>query len=642
MSILYIDRDDPYSWLEDLENSRTREFIRRHNERLARYLGELPRELIHSVEEYLGTPYLTVFKPCQKGVYYVVRSREGYSVEFIDWSGDREVLLKSSDLGRDVVIPPALYPNRECSLLGIPYSFGGSDEGFISIIDTSSREEVDKISGVVGNIVWLDSYKYYYARFYRRDRTPDGVEAPAERIFLRDYSSGDELLVFGENLPTNYLVELYDKVVDDYILVGVYYGWSRSKIYYGAKNRPSSWRLLLDGGEYIVKPAGFLGGEPILVVYDGEGLGRIVKCRQSSRVEEVVPETNYPLIEALAVDDKIVAVYLVDASSRLKIYNNRGEIVYEYKPGEPSTINTLEYMNREVFFREESFSHPPQLNKLALDSTRLQTLYTPSTKLDLEVDEEWTTSWDGTRIHFFIVEMKNKPKNKTAIVYGYGGFSISITPTYIASTAVLLEKGYTYVVANLRGGSEYGEKWHRAGMRENKQNVFEDYKAVLKYFKQKGYRVVARGSSNGGLLVAATMTQNPDLVDIAVIGYPVIDMLKFHKLYIGRLWTTEYGDPDNPSDRKYLVKYSPYHNIKRGETYPPTLVYTGLHDDRVHPAHALKFVARLEEETNTPVYLRVETSSGHRGADTKIIAREHADIIAFIHKTIDNLNKKQL
>ena len=171
------------------------------------------------------------------------------------------------------------------------------------------------------------------------------------------------------------------------------------------------------------------------------------------------------------------------------------------------------------------------------------------------------------------------------------------------------------------------------GMKENKQNVFDDFTLVLRTFKQRGFKTVAWGSSNGGLLVASVLTQNPDVIDVALVGYPVVDMMRFHKLYVGYLWTTEYGNPDDPQDKVYLMKYSPYHNVRHGIRYPTTLVYTGLHDDRVHPAHALKFVAKLEE-TGAPVYLRVEIKSGHMGASPEIKIREMADILSFIYKSL--------
>ncbi len=331
------------------------------------------------------------------------------------------------------------------------------------------------------------------------------------------------------------------------------------------------------------------------------------------------------------VKDKIYAEYLINASSRLKVYNLDGELINEYTFDKPSSIKLLTFHEDEVYFTLESFDTPSSLYVVKEGSVKK--LHGYYSGLDIVVKEEWCTSSDGTRIHMFIV--KNKVKdNKKAIVYGYGGFGVSITPFYLGAMSVFVEDGGIFVIANLRGGGEYGEKWHRMGMRENKQNVFEDYKAVLRHVKSKGYRIIGWGSSNGGLLVAATMVQAPELFDVALIGYPVIDMLRFHKLYIGRLWTTEYGNPDNPRDREFLLKYSPYHNVVRGKKYPITLVYTGLHDDRVHPGHALKFVAKLEE-AGTPVYLRVETSSGHMGSSPEIKAREFADILAFIEKALE-------
>ena len=224
-------------------------------------------------------------------------------------------------------------------------------------------------------------------------------------------------------------------------------------------------------------------------------------------------------------------------------------------------------------------------------------------------------------------------KSDKVLVFGYGGFGIALTPRFFPHVIPFIEKGGTFVMTNLRGGSEYGEKWHHAGMRENKQNVFDDYIACLEKLKSEGYKVTAWGRSNGGLLVSATLTQRPEIMDSALIGYPVIDMLRFHKLYIGKAWVPEYGDPDDPKDRKFLLRYSPYHNIDKNKRYPPTLIYTGLYDDRVHPAHALKFAAKLRE-IGAPVYLRVETKSGHMGASPETRIRELADLLAFVIKML--------
>jgi len=218
------------------------------------------------------------------------------------------------------------------------------------------------------------------------------------------------------------------------------------------------------------------------------------------------------------------------------------------------------------------------------------------------------------------------------VAHGYGGFAVSLTPRFYPYIVPFLEDGGTFVVANLRGGKEYGEEWHRKGMRERKQNVFDDFMAVLELFKQKGSKIVALGGSNGGLLVGAVLTQCPELLDGALIGYPVLDMLRFHKLHIGKAWTPEYGDPDNPKDVEFLTRYSPYHNVTK-KKYPPIMLYTGLHDDRVHPAHAFKFAAKLDEAEVTYL-LRVETKSGHSGATPTTKIEEYADVMAFVYKTL--------
>ena len=217
------------------------------------------------------------------------------------------------------------------------------------------------------------------------------------------------------------------------------------------------------------------------------------------------------------------------------------------------------------------------------------------------------------------------------LLYGYGGFGVSLTPTYSTLFHHLLELGCAVAVVNARGGREEGEAWHRAAMLEGKEKTFEDFAAFARFFKLLGFKVAAYGSSNGGLTVAAVATRWPELLDAAVVGYPVLDMLRYHLLYVGRYWVPEYGDPEDPRMREVLLRYSPYHNLPRDRRMPPTLVYTGLNDDRVHPAHALKFAAKAKR-LGHPVYLRVEERSGHSGARTEVRALEAAYIAAFLEK----------
>ena len=618
---------DPFIWLEDLDDPRTREFIEEHNRRFREFTGDLPNRFVDRIRRYYSVPYIYMAKATSAGVYMVVRELGVYSIKLLSWDGVLTNILSSRDLGEHTVIT-AIYPSMDCRRLGFFYTIAGSDEGFLKIIDPDTMEELDVLKGSVGNIVWVNRDKYYYTRFYRRGETPDGVKAPAERVFLREIP-GSEEMVFGRGIGTNYMIEVMEPWDTSRLFIVVFYGWHKSIVYGGLRSDPGSWVKILDGDKYLVKPIGYYNGIPYLVYYDGWGMGRIIRVVDGV-VEEVVGENNYPLDYALMIKDEIYSSYLVNASSRLKVYSFSGDLLWEYRFKEPSYIRDIGFYEDRALFILECFSKPPSIH--VVEDHGVRELYGFGEKLDLVIKEEWTTSSDGTRIHMFIIENRGR-KRDVAIVYGYGGFGISITPFYPSPLISFILDGGVLVVANLRGGSEYGEEWHRMGMRENKQNVFEDYKAVLKHVRDKGLKTIGWGSSNGGLLVAATMVQEPQLFNIALIGYPVIDMLRFHKLYIGRLWTTEYGDPDNPRDREYLIKYSPYHNIREDQVYPPTLVYTGLHDDRVHPGHALKFVAKLER-IGAPVYLRVETVSGHMGSTPEIKIREYSDIYAFIYRVL--------
>ena len=623
--------EDPYLWLEDLSNERTLKFIEERNRRFREFVGDLPSKLFSRVEKYYGVPYVVCFRPSDLGIYLLVRDSRRYFIELMRWGSEEgEVVLSSDELGKDVVISD-IYPSLKGDVLGIAYTVGGSDEGFLKFFDVDRKEVLDELRGIAGDVVWVDEDRYYYVRMFREGKSPDGVEAPTERVFLRELS-GREEMVFGEGIPTNYLIELQAHHEVNKLFIIVRRGWVSTYVCSGYLRDPSTWVKLFDGGDYIAYPLGYVGDVPYLAYYDGRGLGRVIKVVNSS-IKEVIPEQGYPLDLGIITKDLIITTYLVNASSRLRIYDLRGSLIKEVVPKEPMSIRELRRFKGKVLLTAESFSKPSSLYELDLSNFEVRGLRTYGGIEGIEVSEGWVTSYDGTKVHYFVIRKSGVKERRVALVYGYGGFGIAITPTYLGPIAPFLEDGGTYVVTNIRGGSEFGEWWHREGMKEKKQNVFEDFKAVLKYFKGLGYKVVGIGRSNGGLLIAAVLTQNPELLDAAIIGYPVIDMLRFHKLYVGSLWVSEYGNPEDPRDREYLLKYSPYHNVRKDLKYPPTLVYTGLHDDRVHPGHALKFVAKLEE-VGAPIYLRVELISGHRGASPKVKIKELSDVLAFIYKVM--------
>ena len=623
--------NDPYIWLENLEDPRTKKFIEEHNAKLRKFLGDLPQKLLKRVERYFYIPYIIQYKATESKVYVLVRDSKGYHVIALE-DGEAKRILSSNDLGEEITIT-GIYANRKGDLLGLTYSRAGSDRGFLSIFDAESLEKIDEISGYISNIVWINRERYYYIRGYRRSPAPDGVKPPAWRVFLREIG-GEEEIVFGSSLESKKIITFFEPWEKGKLFIVIWKGWGSTAVYSGPIDRPEKWQLTLDGGKNKVIPVGFIDRIPYLAIYDGGGFGRIVKV-ENNEVKEVIKEyQNEPLEpeSVTAVSEKIYTVYLVNASSVLRIYDKNGNLEMEYKPETPSTITYVRGApgRNEAYMLETGFHTPPILKRLRDRSFEIA--YSTAKPLDLEVSEEWCKSKDETNVHMFIIKKKGSNPRR-AIVYGYGGFAISITPFFLSTAIPFINEGDALVVANLRGGGEYGEGWHRAGMKKNKQNVFDDFKAVLIHVRAKGWKTIGWGSSNGGLLIATAVTQYPELLDAALIGYPLTDMLRFHLLYLGKLWTTEYGDPENPEDRKYLEKYSPYHNVKPGRKYPPTLIYTGLHDDRVHPGHALKFAAKLEE-IRAPVYLRVETKSGHSGATPEIKALEYADLLAFIERAV--------
>ena len=615
---------DPFLWLENLEDPKVIEWALKRDKTIRNSLKQLSRKLKPRIEKFFKTPYTIMVKITKRGCLVLSREAGVYKIKLITFDGNVKELVNSESLGKDVVIQ-MIHASKDGKQYAFSYSHGGSDEGILKVVDLDSGESIDELRGVIGGINWIDESKYYYLRFYQKGKTPDGVDAPAERAFLRE--NGKDFMVFGEGIPTSHFITLNKSLDRKKALIMVSYGWTKSSVYGGDFENPEEWKMLYGGKDFITYPIDYVNGEYFIASFEGEGLGKILALNEKGDVREVVGEQKYPLQEAVIAENSIIASYLIDASSALKKFKLDGKEAFETRFKPLGRIDSLDSDGTKVVFRYESFLIPYRIYLMEKNEVRI--IDSNEISGDFAVSEGWVSSKDSTKIHFFEVKKKGlKPKH--VVAYGYGGFSVSLSPRFYPYIIPFLQDGGVFVQANLRGGVEYGEKWHRAGMREKKQNVFDDFIAVLEHVKSRGCKTVAMGISNGGLLVGAILTQRPDLIDGAVIGYPVLDMLRFHKLHIGKAWVPEYGDPDNPDDAKFLKKYSPYHNLT-ARKYPPTLLYTGLHDDRVHPAHAFKFAAKLEK-TETPVFLRVETKSGHSGATPTTKVEEYSDVMAFIYK----------
>jgi prolyl oligopeptidase len=370
---------------------------------------------------------------------------------------------------------------------------------------------------------------------------------------------------------------------------------------------------------------------------------------QKSNWKDVVKERKNKLESASYVGGKLICTYLKDASSEVLVFNLSGDLDNQIELPSIGSVYGFTGQKRDstVFYTFTSFTSPPTTYSYDI-SSKVSSLYRKSEVQfntdNYETKQIFYTSKDGTQIPMFIVHKKGLKLdgNNPVFLYGYGGFNVSLLPSFNVARMIFLEQGGIYAMPSLRGGGEYGEAWHKAGMLDKKQNVFDDFIAAAEYLIEKKYtnpsKIAIHGGSNGGLLVGAVMTQRPELFRVAIPSVGVMDMLRFHKFTIGHAWVVEYGSSEKEDQFQNLYAYSPLHNLKEGVEYPATLVTTADHDDRVVPAHSYKFIATLQEKYKgkNPMLIRIDTKAGHgAGKSTEMIIEEWTDKWAFIFKNLD-------
>jgi prolyl oligopeptidase len=607
---------DPLTCYEDLGGEAVKGVIEVFNREVEELLGGLAKIHYERLSEYQRNPRVTSAALIRDGVVAVYR---GLRDEVMLVKDGRRVTLHSIE-GVPVSVERVKGSDE---LVAINYSITGADEGRVYIVDVSGKP-LYVLDGVLSDFA-ISGKALYYVRSYRGVKPPDGGSTPTDRIVK--LVEGEERVVWGEGLVgggesigITYSPDLRKG------LVAVYRGWSRSKLYLVDLESGSS--ELLEGGDYNVILAGW-GRDYVYVRRKVEDVEVVV----GSRVFKV----DRPVDNARVTGDKLLTVEIVNSSHRVKIYDLESMESKDIFGGERFKVLSVDSFNGRFLVHRTSFTKQYSLD--IVDGYGVKTVDEGITVKDSVVLDLWVEGQDGVKIHGFLISKGGDVKG--VILYGYGGFAVSQMPGYSFTYHYLLDLGYAIAIANIRGGGEEGEWWHRAGMLKNKENTFKDYASFARLFKNLGLKVVGFGISNGGLTVGAVVTKWPELLDVAIIGYPVLDMLRYHKLYVGKYWIPEYGDPEDPEMREYLLSYSPYHNIPRDKKLPPTLVYTGIHDDRVHPAHAIKFAVKAKL-LGHPVYLRVETRSGHRGAQAQIAALESAYIIAFIEQVLGQQNTKAI
>jgi prolyl oligopeptidase len=658
---------DPYRWLEDDNSPQTASWVEAQNKVTFGYLEQIPqrqqlRERLTRLWNYerYGVPF-------KEGGRYVFSKNSGlqnqsvlYTVKSLD--EEPRLLLDPNQLSADGTVALGPYSiSEDGRFLAYSLSTAGSDWQEFKVRDIESGQDLpDHIRWVKSSgASWTkDAKGFFYSRY---DEPASTNQFKGVNYFHKLYyhklgtPQSDDPLIY--HRPDQKEWGFSGGVTDDgrYLVIHVWQGTdTRNRLFY---------LDLEQGGGKVVELLNDFDADYSFIDNIGTVFylrtdlnaprGRVIAIdvAQPARANwrEVLPQTSDRLQGASLVHNQLVALYLKDAHTDVRIYDLDGKPVRRVELPGIGTAGGFagKRGDAETFYAFTGFTTPTTIYRYDL-ATGLSTVFRqPKVDFDpthFETRQVFYTSKDGTRVPMFITHQRGLTLNgrNPTVLYGYGGFDISLTPVFSVSTVVWMELGGVYAVPNLRGGGEYGKEWHEGGMKLRKQNVFDDFLAAAEWLIANKYtsreKLAISGGSNGGLLVGACMTQRPDLFRAALPAVGVMDMLRFDKFTRGWAWTSDYGSPQDPTDFEALYAYSPYHNLKPGTHYPATLVTTADHDDRVVPAHSFKFAARLQEYHRgpNPVLIRIETKAGHgAGKPTSKLIEETADKFAFLIRELN-------
>ncbi len=650
---------DPYRWLEDDLSAETEEWVKAQNQVTFGYLKQIPfRDNIHNRLEKLWN-YEKVGSPSHYGKYYYFYKNDGLQNQFVLYrkpdldSNDAEVFIDPNTFSKDGTISlSGLGFTKDGSLMAYMISESGSDWNKIIIKDTESSKILgDTLIDVkFSGLAWKGNEGFYYSSY---DKPKEGSTLSGKTQFHKLFyhklgtDQKTDLLIFGgEKQPRRY-IGAYLTEDEHYLVITAAESTSGNELYV---------KDLSDNNNPIIQITKGYENDHKIVDNDGTRLiietnlnapnNRLVNVDFVSPTPEnwkdLIPETENVLSTSTG-GGFIFASYMVDVKSKIIQYDNHGKLIREVELPAIGTATGFSSKKDEMvlYYNFTSFTYPGTIFKYDIASGQSELYWKPIIDFnpdDYVTEQVFYESKDGTKVPMFIVYKNGLIKNgkNPTLLYAYGGFNISLTPTFSLSRIILLENGGIYAQPNLRGGGEYGEKWHKAGTKMQKQNVFDDFIAAGEYLKENKYTstdyLAISGGSNGGLLIGATITQRPDLAGVAFPAVGVLDMLRYHKFTSGAGWTSDYGNSDESEEMfKYLLNYSPVQNVKEAQ-YPATLVTTGDHDDRVVPAHSFKFAAELQkmQKGERPVLIRIETKAGHgAGKPTAKVIEEETDKWAF-------------
>ncbi|KHT56392.1 prolyl endopeptidase [Alteromonas macleodii] len=655
---------DPYRWLEKEKSEEVSAWVESQNTLARPYLAELPsreryKERLTALWDYekYSTPYMVngkLFYSYNDGLQnqYVLYMADGVN-------GEPEVLIDPNTLSEDGTVSMASTElSPKASFLAYMLSDGGTDWKTIHVRDTSKKSDLtDTIKGIkFSNIAWLpDESGFFYSRYPQNEagKYDDSQTVSIYFHAIGTAQSEDKKVFAFDNKPT---WNPYPSVVQDgkTLLISVFEGYQANGVY--AKS------LVNDNSELVPVFDKWDGRYDLIGEHDDElfftstanaPTGKVIKVDFDGGVkatETVIESTSDTLSSVSLLGEKLFAQYLKDVKGQVSVFDLNGEKIDEIAFTDIGSVSGF-YGSKNAdttFYKLTGFTNPGQVFAYDVksgESSLFKSIDTGVNYDDYETKQIFYTSKDGTKVPMFIVHKKGLKldgNNKT-LLYGYGGFNISLLPRYSVSRMVWVEQGNVLAIANLRGGGEYGQQWHKAGTKLDKQNVFDDFIAAGEYLVESGYttpeKMGIQGGSNGGLLVGATLTQRPDLFSAALPAVGVLDMLRYHTPSANaRAWSSDYGLSENKDEFEALYAYSPLHNTKPGTCYPATLVTTGDHDDRVVPWHSYKFAAQLQadQSCDNPILLRVETRAGHgAGTPTWMQIEGYADQWAFLESALN-------
>ena len=659
---------DPYRWLEDDNADNTARWVQKQNKITFNYLEQIPfrSEIESRVKELID--YQRVSAPSKQGDFYYYYKNTGlqdqsvyYRTDDLD-SDNEDVFLNPNKFSDDGTISMAGSSfSDDGSLMTYLISDGGSDWRKAITLDTQTKKMVDdtlknlKFTG----ISWKGTDGFYYSSYERPEEGEKLTQTNQnQKVYYHELGTpqSNDKIVFGDDIQrrtaSGYLTE-----DERFLVVTASARTSGNELYIkDLQNSSNGFTTVVDNqdnDQYVINS----DGNQLMIYTNRDAPNyRVVTANANNPGPEnwtnLIPESEQTLTGASTAGGYLFLNYLKDAKSSIKQMTLQGDSVRSVElPGIGSAGGfSGESNDEELFYSFTSYTYPNTIFRFDIESGQSTLYEQPDVAFNpdqYETKQIFYESKDGTKIPMFIVHKKGLARdgNQPTLLYGYGGFNISLTPSYSTRWAAWLELGGTVAVANLRGGGEYGESWHKAGIKMNKQNVFDDFIAAAEYLMDENYtsskKLAIMGGSNGGLLVGATMTQRPDLAGVAIPQVGVLDMLRYHLFTIGAAWASDYGRSDESKEMfNYLYGYSPYHNLEKGTNYPATLITTADHDDRVVPAHSFKYAARLQEYHggDDPVLIRIETRAGHgAGTPTSKTIEQLTDIFSF---TLYNMNEE--